>query len=139
MKVILQDDRRYILRFDKGEEVLALLKNFLSENQIPASYFTGIGACNEAELAFYLESIKKYKIDNLRGDMEILSFTGNSAMLNNEVVIHSHAVLGKKDFTTSGGHVNKLVISATCEIFLIKLDGKMERKLDPGLNLNLLV
>lgn len=138
MKIILKNDRRYILRFDKGEEVFENLKKFLIEQNIQASYFSGIGACGLAELAFYNSETKNYLKREFKEEFELLSFTGNSAVLNNEITLHAHAVLGKRDFTTIGGHVFKLVISATCEIFLIKLDGKMERVLDEQTDLNLL-
>ena len=127
-----------MLRFQKGEEVFDCLKKFLSEQKIAASSFSAIGAASDAELFAYIGSIKKYKTEEFRGDLEILSLTGNSALLNGEVALHAHAVLGKKDFSLLGGHVNKLVISVTCEMFLIQLDGKMERKLDEETNLNLL-
>lgn len=138
MKIILQDNRRYILRFDKGEEVFEALKKFLAEQNITASVFYGIGACSLAELAYFDLKIKSYQNRVFEKEMEIASLAGNSAMLNGEAALHAHAVLSRDDFFTVGGHVVKLVVSATCEVFLIKLDGKMERSLDEETNLNLL-
>ena len=138
MKIILQDDRRYIVRFDKGDEVVSALKKFLTEQNITASTFSGIGASGLAELSYFNLETKKYQNKTFNEDLEIVSLTGNSAVLNGETALHAHCVLSKSDFSTLGGHVIKLVVSATCEIFLIKLDGAMERKLDPETSLNLL-
>ena len=52
--------------------------------------------------------------------------------------LHAHGSFGRTDFSVIGGHVFKLVTLATCEIFLIKLDGEMKRKNNPDLQLNLL-
>ena len=138
MKVFLQDNQRYVLRFDKGEEVVGGLKKFLSEKQITAGTFNAIGACSMAELSYFNLETKAYENKTFNEDLEIVSLTGNSAVLGGEVALHCHGVLSGPDFVAHGGHINKLVVSATCEVFLIKLDGKMERKLDEKTGLNLL-
>lgn len=139
MKLLLKDDQRYFLRFDSGEEVLGCLKKFLTNENIFASAFNAIGASKTAELSYFNLETKKYQNKIFEEDLEIVSLTGNSGVLDREVVLHSHTVLSKNDFSTVGGHVIKLVVSATCEMFLIKLDGRMERKLDLESNLNLLI
>ena len=138
MKQILKDDRRIVLRFDLGEEVAESLKKFLAEEQIFTSVFSAIGACSLAELAYFNLETKKYENQIFEEDLELVSLTGNSSMLNGEVALHSHAVFSRSNFSTLGGHVVRFVVSATCEMFLIKLDGKMQRKLDDKSNLNLL-
>lgn len=139
MRIVLQDNRRFVLRFDKGEEVFEGLKQFLSQQAISACYFGGLGACNEIEMAFYNDHLKEYRKKPYWESFEIVSLTGNGALMAGTPVIHAHGVFARNDFTTLAGHVNKIVISATCEIFLIKLEGSMERKPDPETNLNLLV
>lgn len=139
MKLILQDNSRYVLRFQSGEEVFESSKKFLAEERIDASVFHGLGACRLAELAVYDLASKTYKTKVFEENCEILSLVGNSALLNGQPVLHAHAILGRSDFSTIGGHAAKLVISATCELFLIKLNGVMERKLDEETNLNLLI
>ncbi len=138
MKQVLKDGRRIVLRFDKDEEVLACLKKFLADENMSASVFSAIGACKMAELAYFNLETKKYQNKIFDGDLEVVSLTGNSAVLNGEVALHAHAVLSRGDFSTLGGHVIKLVVSAACEMFLTVLEGKMQRRLDEDLNLNLL-
>lgn len=128
-----------MLKVDPGEELIAGLKTFLAGERIQASAFSAIGACASVELLYFNLETKAYQNKLIEEDLEIVSLTGNSAMLNGEVVLHAHGVLSKADFSTLGGHIKALTVSATCEVFLIKLDGQMHRKLDEKMNLNLLV
>ncbi len=139
MKVILQDNRRYILRFDKGEEVISLLTNFLQENKITACYFSGIGACEGPEIAFFNPHVKEYRKKVILEELEILSLVGNGSVKDSVPILHAHGVFGKNDFSTVGGHVFKLPVSVTCEIFLINLDGQINRENNTDFNLSLLV
>jgi hypothetical protein len=137
MKIILQDSRRYVLRFDKDEEVLEGLKKFMGEQAICACAFFGIGACASVELGIYNTFVKEWRKKPYVENFEILSITGNGSLKDGKAMVHAHGVFGKDDFTTIGGHLFKLVVSITCEISLIKLEGVLERKpsLDPNLNL----
>ncbi len=139
MKIILQDSNLYILRFDKGEEVLEGIKKFMGEQAVSACAFFGIGACSVVELGYFNIHIKDYRKKPFTEELEILSFSGNGGLSNGELVIHSHGLFGRTDFTSVGGHVFKLIASITCEIFLIVLNGALERKFETDLNLNLLV
>lgn len=138
MKVVLQDGSKYVLRFDVGEEVVAALLKFALDYSIDAAIFSGIGACSLAEVAYYDLKNKNYGTKVFTEDLEIVSLTGNIAILKGKPACHAHAVLGRADFTTVGGHVSKIIISATCEIFLTKLEGVMQRSLRKDVNLNLL-
>jgi uncharacterized protein len=139
MKVILQDSSRYVLRFDKDEEVLEGIKKFMEEQAVSACVFFGIGACSSVELGYFNMHLKDYRKKPYIDDMEIISFTGNGGLADDQIVLHAHGSFGNNTFSVIGGHVFKLVVSVTCEIFLIKLDGALERKNNPDFNLNLLV
>jgi predicted DNA-binding protein with PD1-like motif len=138
MKVVLQDQFRYILRLETGEEVFSAIKIFAKQAKITSAYFSGIGACSQAELAYFDMASQRYHTEKFEANLEIVSFTGNLSLLNQEIVLHAHGVLSKPDFTCLGGHVVSMVISATGEIFLVNLNGRLERKLDLKTNLNLL-
>lgn len=139
MKLILQDQRRYVLRFDKGEEVMEGVAKFMKEQGIKACSFSGIGACENPELAFYNSHVKEYRRKPFLEEVEILSLTGNGSLKDGEPTLHVHGIFGKNDFSTIGGHVFKIPVSVTCEIFLIKLDGEIRRENNPEFNLNLLI
>lgn len=138
MKAALKDNRRYVLRFDKGEEVFAKLTEFLTAEKITACAFTAIGAFSEIELGYFNPSLKDYRKKPFYEELEMVSLIGNGGLADNKPFLHAHGMFSRTDFTTIGGHVFKLVVSATCEMFLIKLEGQLSRKLDPETNLKLL-
>lgn len=138
MKTVLQDSRRYILRFDKGEEVFAGLTDFAAKNQVTAAVFWGIGTVSEADLGFYNSFLKQYRSKPLVENFEIISLIGNIGVFESKPAIHAHGSFGRTDFSVVGGHVFKLVALATCEIFLIKLEGQIVRKNNPDFQLNLI-
>jgi len=139
MKIILQDNKTFVLRFDKGEEVFSGLQKFMQDQQISACVFKGIGACVEAELAYYNEHLKDYRKKPFYENMEIVSLIGNGGLMEGKPIIHAHGVLGRTDFSIVGGHFTKIMVSPTCEIFLTVLNGALQREKNADFNLNLLV
>lgn len=138
MKVVLEDSFKYVVRFDKGEEVFQGLIEFAEKNQITAAVFWGIGTVSEADLGFYNPFLKQYRSKPVVENFEIISLTGNLAVLDGKPAVHAHGSFGRTDFSVIGGHVFKLVTLATCEIFLIKLTGEIRRKNHPDFQLNLM-
>ncbi len=138
MKTSLQNNGQFVLRFDKGEEVVDALKKFMNAENIQACAFSGVGSAYEIELGFFNEHLKTYRRKPFYEELEIISLIGNGAISGEEPAIHLHGSFGRNDFSVIGGHVFKLVTLATCEIFLTKLDGKLERKQNEDFNLNLL-
>jgi predicted DNA-binding protein with PD1-like motif len=138
MEVILRDNRRYILRIDKGEEVFSSLLEFADRQNVLAAAFQGIGACGEVEMGDFDLKTKTYNKHTIKENLEIISLIGNIAVLDNKPALHAHGSFGRPDLSVLGGHVFKVVVSVTCEIFLIKLDGDLQRNPDKDSNLNLL-
>lgn len=138
MKIVAQDNNFFVLRFDKDEEVLNGLGQFLQEQKITACAFNGVGSCSSAELGYFNSHIKDYRKKPFVEELEIISLIGNGGVKDGQPVIHAHGMFGRTDFTVFGGHVFKLTVSATCEIFLTKMAATMERKLNADFNLNLL-
>jgi uncharacterized protein len=138
MKVIIEDNGKFLIRFDKDEEVFAGLLNFATEHNITAAVFTAIGACSEIEIGFFNTTLKDYRRKPLFENKEIISLNGNIAISDGKPVVHAHGIFGDTEFNVVGGHIFKLVVSVTCEVSLTKLEGQAQRILDPGSNLNLL-
>jgi uncharacterized protein len=88
MKKILEEKNRYVIRFDKDDEVIAELKKFCAENAISAGYFSGIGAIKKLGLSFYDLKTKSFIDKELEKDLEIASLTGNIAKKGDETMIH---------------------------------------------------
>ncbi len=138
MKLIFNDKNRYVLRFDPKEEVIAGLTDFCNVNGICSGYFSAIGACEEVDLAYYNLDKKKYEVSCIKNRMEIVSMTGNVAKLNDEILVHSHGVFSFPNMRTRGGHIKKIVVYATCEVFLTSFEGEIKRQKDDVTGLNLL-
>ena len=44
---------KYIIRLDKGEEIVQTLKHFCKKHKIKLGYISGIGATNKAEIGLF--------------------------------------------------------------------------------------
>ncbi len=139
MKIILQDNSNFVLRFDKDEEVIAGLAAFMQAQGVKACTFFAIGAASEVDLGFYNPHIKDYRKKPYVDDFEIISLNGSGGTKDGASVIHAHGQFGRNDFTTIGGHVFALKVGVTCEVFLTKLEGELKRENNADFNLNLLV
>jgi len=128
----------YAIKLEKGEKILDSLRNFCAENKVDCGYFCGIGSAEQAELGFYIENKKKYNFELFRQPLEIISLKGNITTMNSEVYVHCHAVFSNANMEAIAGHLKDAIVSATCEIFLVKLDGEIERKYDDNIGLNLM-
>lgn len=137
MKLILQDNNQYILRFDRGEEMVGGLADFCRANQISAGSFTIIGAVSEVTLSYYNIESKKYGDKNIVENLEITGIIGNVAKLNAEVALHMHGTLSDSDMKVIGGHVKKMIVSGTGEVALTRYEGEIirEHHEESGLNL----
>ena len=138
MKTIVNQSNILFLRFDQGEEVIELLQRFCRENSITSGSFHALGACGELLLSYYNLETKTYEDKTIKEDLEIASMVGNIALMNNEIIVHTHGVFGRQDLSTIGGHIKKLIVSATCEITLTTFEKDFTRSYDEKTGLNLL-
>lgn len=138
MKIILQDKNKYILRIMAGEDVIAGIAGFCADNKIEAGSFSGIGAASDFTLSYYDLNKKEYKDVSIFERHEIASLNGNISRMEDEVIVHAHGCLSDSEMRPKCGHVKKLVVSVTCEVFFEALSGKMTRSHDKDIGLNLL-
>ncbi len=138
MKIILKDNRRYVLRFDRGEELIEGLIKFAESEKIETSWFFGIGAISEVMLSHYDLDTKKYSDKEIKEKLEIISLLGNIAKMQDKIIIHAHGSFSNPQMEVRAGHVKKMIVGPTCEIFLIKLGGKIEREFSDEIGLNLM-
>jgi hypothetical protein len=132
------EDSFFIIRIDRGEEIIAKLMEFCRENNVFCASFTGIGAVEKAEIGHYDVETKEYSSQTYEEKLEITNITGNIATMNNEPYIHAHVMLSDKEMKLIGGHLKSAVVAATCEIFLTTVATKVNRKYSEEIGLNLL-
>jgi len=139
MKKVLEDSGKYILRFDRGEELFAGLVSFLeTEKNIGAGAFTAIGATDDVTVSFYNLQKKVYEDTRFEQNMEVVNLTGNISYHEGKPLVHAHGSFSGPDLKVIGGHVKNLKISATCEVDFRPLKGRIERKHDETTGLNLM-
>jgi len=138
MKQILRHQNSYLLRFDKGEDVMQELKNFCEEESVKAGSFTGIGATDELTISIYDLEKNSYQDRELRGQKEVISFVGNISKFKDQTIVHAHGCFADETMQIIAGHVKKMVISVTCELSLQVFPEKIERKIVEGTELKLL-
>lgn len=129
---------KYILRLEKGEEIVESLKTFVEKENIRLASLTGLGATDNAVLGIYKLSDKKYYNINFQEDMEIINLTGNITRMDSKPYLHLHISLGREDFSVVGGHLEKAIISVTSEIIIDTIPGEVNRFLDESIGINLL-
>jgi predicted DNA-binding protein with PD1-like motif len=138
MKVITTSGNISVLSFARGEEVFESLLKYCTDNHIKGGLFTGIGAADELEIAYYHLPTKTYERKNISEEVEIVSLTGNVGVLEGKTALHIHGIFSKRDLSTFGGHLFKLRISGACELQFISLPSPLNRAYDEETGLNLL-
>jgi uncharacterized protein len=108
----------YVLIFRDGDEALSGLTDFAIEHKIKNARFQAIGAAQSATLAWLDLSKKNYRKIAVGEQCEVLSLLGDIATFDGKPVVHMHAVLGRSDGSTVGGHVFELKVRPTLEVFV---------------------
>ena len=128
----------YVVRMDRGEEIVSSLTEFCRKEQIKLGTVEALGASDHVVIGLYDVEARQYHKHSFDGPMEITSLLGNISTKEGETYLHLHINLCREDMSVIGGHLNECRVSATCEMFERKLEGAVERKLDEavtGLNL----
>ncbi|MFB0509445.1 MAG: PPC domain-containing DNA-binding protein [bacterium] len=128
----------YVLRLEKGEEIVKMLSEFVKTKKVKGAFVLGIGAGKEFTLGCFDPEKKAYIRRFFPGEWEIANLLGNISWLEQEPILHIHLVIGSSNFNTFSGHLFSGTVTATCELFVIPLDTKLKRYRDSLIGLNLL-
>lgn len=126
-----------IARIDKGEEVLDKLKEIALKENIKLASVSALGATNDFTVGVFKTTEKKYYSNVFTGDFEIVSLTGTINTMDGEFYAHIHMSAGNDKGQVFGGHLNRAIVSATCEMVINIIDGEVDRYFDEGIGLNL--
>lgn len=121
---------KYFLRIDKGEEVVASIKQFCTSNKVKLASIVGVGAADRATIGLFNTITKEYHNTKLEGEYEITNLTGTITTKDGEIYIHLHVTLGDEEYNAYGGHLNECWISGTCELVVDIVDGEVDRIFD---------
>lgn len=126
-----------IARMDKGEEILEKVKEIALKENIKLANIQALGAINHFTVGVFKTDEKTYYSNEFEGNFEIVSLTGTINTMNGEFYTHIHMSAGNDKGEVFGGHLNKAVVSATCEMVITMIDGTVDRYFDKEIGLNL--
>lgn len=125
-----------IARLDKGEEILEQLEVISKKENIRLASVSALGATDDITVGVFRTGEKKYYANSFQGDMEIVSLTGTVSTMNDQYYAHLHMSAGDTEGKVFGGHLNRAVISATCEMVITVIDGEVDREFNETVGLN---
>lgn len=128
----------WLVRLERGENVLECLLEFCEQEGVKAGSVTGIGAMEAIELRYYDVSTRDYLSKKLPEQHEVTGLVGNVSRMDGRAYLHLHVSLGDKEFRGWAGHLAAATVSATLEVIIRELPGEVERFYDEevtGLNL----
>lgn len=131
-------EQTIIVRMDKGEDIVEQVKNVALKEKIKLASISALGAINEFTVGVFKTKEKKYYANEFKGDFEIVSLTGTINTMNDEYYSHMHLSAGNGQGQVFGGHLNKAIVSATCEMVIQIINGEVDRYFDEEVGLNLL-
>lgn len=130
-KQLEERPRTYALIFETGDELAAGLKKFAGEEKLAGSSFQAIGAFSRVTLGWFNWETKKYETSvDLEEQVELLSMIGDIAVKDGEAQVHAHVVIGRKDGTAHGGHLQAATVRPTCEVILTESPAHLQKEMD---------
>lgn len=128
----------YVVRMDKGEEILEQVKALALAENIQLATVQALGAVNDFTVGVFDTVKKEYHANSFQGAYEIVSLTGTIDTMDGQFYCHLHMSAGNDQGQVFGGHLNRAVISATCEMIVRELPGSVDRAFSMEIGLNLL-
>lgn len=124
--------------FATGDEVMDGLAKVAAEQGLSASRLTALGAFRRATVAFFDLDRREYLPIEVDEQVEVLSLIGNVTLAGEEHKVHAHAVLGRRDGSTVGGHLLSAEVRPTLEVVLVESPAHLRRHHDEETGLPLL-
>ncbi len=128
----------YVLRIDRGEEVVKTITEFCLEEGIGNALFNGIGAVDQLKCGWYELPTKEYHFTTYEAPLEVVSLTGNVMLKEGKPFVHVHGVFTDIENKAMGGHIVEMRVGVVLEVVLTKLSTKIERVLDDCIGLALM-
>lgn len=131
--------RTFVVVLDTGDEVMASLKRFVTQESLEAAQLTAIGAFRSAILGYFDWETKQYRRIPVDEQVEVASFIGDLAQgPDNKPSLHVHCVLGRRDGHALAGHLMEAHIRPTLEVVLTDSPVHLRKRHDPESGLALI-
>jgi predicted DNA-binding protein with PD1-like motif len=136
------DYRRFndtiILRIDRGEEIIETVKKVAEQEHIRLASIEALGATDDFTVGVYDLAAKRYDQKTFSGPHEIVSLVGTITEKDGAFYQHLHLSAANASCEVFGGHLNRAVVSATCEMVIRVIGGAVDRSPDPETGINLI-
>ena len=126
-----------VVRMDRGEDIVEQVKVLAEREQIRLASVQALGAVNDFTVGVFNTETKVYGSNRFQGPYEIVSLTGTIDTMDGKFYTHLHMSAGNAQGQVFGGHLNRAVISATCEMVVTVVPGTVDRAFSPEVGLNL--
>lgn len=126
-----------IARIDSGEEILEQVREIAQREQIALASVNALGAVSSFTVGVFDTKEKRYMANDFRGNFEIVSLTGTISTMDDKFYCHLHMSAGNEKGEVFGGHLNSAIVSATCEMVMHMIDGRVDRRFHETVGLNL--
>ena len=127
-----------LLRIDRGEEIIETVKRVAEKERIRLASVEALGAVDDFTVGVYDVAAKRYDSKTFTGAFEIVSLVGTITEKDGAFYQHLHMSAGNRDCEVFGGHLNRAVVSVTCEMVIRVLSGAVDRASDPETWINLI-
>ena len=109
---------KYVIKIDKGEEVVNALKKFCRANKIRFGVISGIGATNKVTLDYVDTETKKHELRELIGEHRITDFSGKISFSKGRVHLDTDVSILDSHDKVFGGSLSSAFVSDTCEVII---------------------
>lgn len=131
--------RTFVVVLDTGDEVMACLTRLAEHEGVSAAQVTAIGAFRAAVLGFFDWERKDYDRIPVEEQTELLSLLGDVGLEDSgKPALHLHAVLGRRDGSTLGGHLLEAHVRPTLEVIITESPAHLHRRKDEETGLTLI-
>jgi len=125
-----RQDNLLVVRFADGEDLIGGIEKVLKEEGIFSGIILGgVGMVKNTALSFYMGR-GEYETVPVADEAELCSLNGNVSTLDGELVVHAHAVVGRKGGGALAGHVSKTQVHMTAEVAIFVAPQQLTRTVD---------
>jgi len=136
------DYRRFqdtlLVRIDRGEEIIEQVRIVAEKEHVRLASVEALGGVDDFTVGVYDAAKRQYETHRFTGAFEIVSLTGTITEKDGAFYQHLHMSAGNRQCEVFGGHLNRAVVSLTCELVMRILPGAVDRSPDPETGINIL-
>src|SRR5215471_4520006 len=115
--------RTFALDFATGDEVVALVKQFVAAQQIFAAEITALGGLSAVTLLCFDPGKGDYVPTTIQAPLELAMLMGQVGRppTGGDAMVHMHAVVAKIDATAFGGHLGSATVSPIVQMIITEV------------------